>query len=341
MNEPPRRLEPFKIPDRPQALKGSPSPDDRAGQHETFGAGPAAAPAVLARGAATPSWVIALAVLGAVVVVAASAIGFRAMLSGATEKAPASSNPHVSATQNASPAATSNAPFRQLATPPKMPSGVLFTRSMPERVEEETDAIDRCLIGGGFYFNCYNAYKRDGDGVKLGEVTRRYLARIAMADAGPRKGYERPPGPPDGGANAEIGACCEPEKACGVPCSVMPDGKANGGFVCLYAAELALGQHDLFRARAAHAKACECDPMAADFPAYLGGSMYCDTQKRPAFFGGAMRQAERDDVLACARCDAARGRSACDREIARLVSSDPPLARWISEMQIPRCQASR
>ncbi len=64
----------------------------------------------------------------------------------------------------------------------------------------------------------------------------------------------------------------------------------------------------------------------------------CDEHGKPAFIGAGATPGELQDIVLYATCDKAGGRAACTREIARLKTSDAPLAKWIEDRQIVRCQ---
>ena len=51
-----------------------------------------------------------------------------------------------------------------------------------------------------------------------------------------------------------------------------------------------------------------------------------------------MKADEGKDIVDCAICHPKRGPAACEREIARLKSSDPPLAVFVETEQLRRCR---
>ncbi|NUP10293.1 MAG: hypothetical protein HOW73_29940 [Polyangiaceae bacterium] len=258
----------------------------------------------------------------------------------ASAEKPSSAAKPSAATVSASPsgapsAATPSATTSAAATPAKRPpADAPFVREAQVPSLGGADVIDECTHIGGSYVSCYAHYHSD-----LGAVQKRYLRRIAQGLAGPRKDYSVGPGGmfDEGFPHAEIPGMCDLSKPCGFKDA---SGEHNSAFQCLAKTYQALDERDAKTAKAAHELACKCDPKGGDFPAYLESEAICDEQGKPAFIAAGMPKDELDDITACARCDKAKGRAACDREIERLKTSDAELSKWIADEQIPRCQTA-
>lgn len=180
---------------------------------------------------------------------------------------------------------------------------IVFVRKRPE----ERHGLDACIYSGAVANACIDALTREPDPVRA-----RYMRRVASAYVG------RGPTLSD-----EVAECCNAAGACGAQkrtghadCPKMDD-----GYACLVAAELGRA--------GAHARACQCDAARAQIPA-PGGTLACEGS-RPVT---RAPPPDADDILACATCDAARGPSACDRELAHV---DTDLAAFLRRVILTRC----
>jgi hypothetical protein len=210
--------------------------------------------------------------------------------------------------------------------------GSVFVRHPPHSANSDADAVDACTQVGGNYFSCRGAYFDETD-----PVAKRYLWRIAQGGAAGESGYvyrgeairqgEVP--------HAEVPFMCDPRK----PCRFKSEhGELNGATSCLARASEAYLMKDAATARAAHARACSCDREEGSFPGYNRTPYICDAAGRAAFIAPAMKKEEGKEILDCAICHPERGPAACQREIERLRTSDPPLSAYIEARQIPRCK---
>lgn len=246
--------------------------------------------------------------------------------------------PAASATASASaapsPATSGSATAPAPATPPPIsapvtpaPTGTAFVRHPPHSHNSDADAVDECTQSGGNYFSCRGAYFREQD-----PVLRRYLYRIAQGHAAGVSGY-RPRAPSEEGPpHAEVPFMCDVKKPCGAK---NEHGELNSATSCL---ALAFAADSVVTARAAHALACKCDPQDGAFPGYNSTAYLCDEKGRPAFIAPKMKKDEGADIVDCAICHPQRGPAACQREVARLKTSDPALASHVETKQIRRCQ---
>jgi uncharacterized protein YgiM (DUF1202 family) len=221
--------------------------------------------------------------------------------------------------------------------------GTEFVRRPP--THEEAAGVDACAYQGGFGFACLNALKAEKDPVR-----RRYMRRMTDATAHETfHGWMEP-------AHAEFAMECNDKGPCGKT-------TANGipgdwGYACLTKAEAERETRELVkqgkdsprsahpaadaaaaaaRSKAAHARACHCDPESAQIPV-MGGSLACDGKDKPVERGGDVGAEEAAEILACAACDPDRGAGACAHEVQRLGSSDPELAKYIGSVHVARCR---
>jgi hypothetical protein len=206
--------------------------------------------------------------------------------------------------------------------------GTAFVRSPPASHNEGADGIDECLQSGGNYFSCRIALASEQD-----PVARRHLWRIAQAHAAGVSDYGKkgPPADMGGLPHAEVPGMCDPSKPCGDATGL------NGAMECLALAFAQAGS-DPAIARAAHAKACLCDPEGGKVPSYNTSAFICDAQGRPAFLAPDMKGDEAKDILDCALCHPKRGLAACERETKRLEPSDAALANHIATKHLRRCR---
>jgi hypothetical protein len=223
--------------------------------------------------------------------------------------------------------------------------GTEFIRRRPTNDEARAGGVDACAYTGGFGFSCLNALKAETDPVR-----RRYMRR--MSDASARETFQGWMEP----AHAEFSLECNDSGPCrkttanGIP--------GDWGYACLTKAEaeretsalVKLGKEyprsahpaldsaaALARSKAAHARACHCDPESAQIPV-MGGSLACDGRNKPVERGGDVTPEEAAEILACATCDQDRGAAACSHEVQRLTSSDPELAKYIGSSHVARCR---
>ena len=203
-----------------------------------------------------------------------------------------------------------------------------FIRERP-LADEQHSGPDACAYIGGLGFNCVDALLEEKDPVK-----QRYMRRMSDADA--RQAWDAlKRGEPNGVAHGEMALLCAASGPCGKTDksgAIMDD-----GYACLTAAEGARDQKDDAGSKAAHARACKCDPRRAQIPV-MGGFLACDGKDKPVERGQNLTTEEAADVRACAECDPDKGPAACAKEIKLLASSDAELAKYIETVHIPRCQ---
>jgi hypothetical protein len=199
-----------------------------------------------------------------------------------------------------------------------------FVRQKPE----ERHGVDACAFLGGSGMACLEALTEEKD-----PILRRYMRRLSDADA--RQAFDDlKRGEPGGVAHAEMAMLCNASGPCGKKVS---DIAGDGGYSCLTKAEAARQQKDLKTSKAAHKRACHCDPTGAQIPV-MGGFLACDGKDKPVERGELLSTAEAADVRDCATCDADKGVAACAREITRLKSSDAEIAHYLETVHVPNCK---
>ncbi len=205
-----------------------------------------------------------------------------------------------------------------------------FVRVPPHSANSDADWVDACLQVGGSYYSCGGAI-READAAG-DQAYRRFLWRIAQAHAAGKSTYDNGPDSDDDVAHAEVPAMCDVTKPCGGDPSTMVSNTAE---TCL---SRTLTETSPARARAAHAKACQCDKAEGAIPAYNGTPFICDAAGKPAFIAPGMKPDVAKDILDCALCHPKRGPKACEAEMKRHAASDAELAAFILDRHIPRCQ---
>ncbi|NUO51737.1 MAG: hypothetical protein HOV80_23035 [Polyangiaceae bacterium] len=235
----------------------------------------------------------------------------------------------VASASAAAPSASASASASAPAAPidPNAP----FVRSPPSSHKASADAVDECTQSGGNYFSCRGAYLGEAD-----PVLKRYLFRIAQAQAAGVKVYGKAGPPQDMGGlpHAEVPAGCDPKK----PCDIKDDGLVtNTAVPCL---ALAHAQHgsDPAAAKAAHVHACKCDAKDGTFIGYNSSAFICDKDGKPAFLAPDMKKDEAKDILDCAICEPKLGAAACKADADRLRKADAELAAFVETKQVRRCQ---
>lgn len=190
--------------------------------------------------------------------------------------------------------------------------------------------MDACAYLGGLGFACLDALIEEKDPVK-----RRYMRRLT--DAAARIEVDaRKRGEWGGVPHAEISFLCAESGPCK---RKNKNGDAlDDGYACLTRAEMVLKEEkNAKKARKPHARACKCDAPRAQIP-IMGGVLACDGPDNPVERGANLPLDEAEDVRACAECDAEKGPKACAREIDRLSSKDPEVARYLASEHVPRCR---
>ncbi|NUO50499.1 MAG: hypothetical protein HOV80_16715 [Polyangiaceae bacterium] len=228
---------------------------------------------------------------------------------------------------SASASASASAPAAPLD--PNAP----FVRSPPSSHKASADAVDECTQSGGNYFSCSGAYEGEEDA-----VLKRYLYRIAQAQAAGVKDYGKAGPPQDMGGlpHAEVPAGCDPKK----PCDIKDDGLVSNGLVnCLALAHAQYGSNPA-AAKAAHAHACRCGGKGGAFIGYNSSAFICDKDGKPAFLAPDMKKDEAKDILDCAICEPKLGPAACKADADRLRKADAELAKYIEMTQVRRCQTA-
>ena len=240
--------------------------------------------------------------------------------------------PTVSASAPSVSAAMPSASASASAAAPIDPNAP-FVRSPPSSHKSSADAVDECTQAGGNYFSCSGAYEGEEDA-----VLKRYLFRIAQAQAAGVKDYGKagPPADMGGLPHAEVPAGCDPKK----PCDVKDDGLVSNGIVnCLALAHAQHGSNPAL-AKAAHAHACKCGGKGGAFIGYNSSAFICDKDGKPAFLAPDMKKDEAKDILDCAICDPKLGKAACKADADRLRATDAELAKHIETSQVRRCQTA-
>ena len=190
-----------------------------------------------------------------------------------------------------------------------------FIRERPGQVPHA--GVDACAYIGWLGFACLDAIKAERDPAK-----RQYMRRLSDADARLAKDNTNR-GVSEGIPHPEIQLNCKDSGPCG-PSEGMP---------CLVKAEVAENEVE---AKAAHARACVCDPAGAQIP-IMGGRRACDGAT-PVERGGELTIDEALDIRACGECDPKIGASACMRELERLRPRSPLVAEFLQQTHVPRCQ---
>jgi hypothetical protein len=222
------------------------------------------------------------------------------------------------------PEPPASAPPTATAAPSNQAAAAGFVRTKPE----EPHGVDACAFLGGSGMACLEALKEEKD-----PILRRYMRRLSDADA--RQGFdELKRGEPGGVAHAEVALLCNDSGPCGKKVNGVP---GDDGYACLTKAEAARQQKDLKASKAAHKRACHCDPTGGQIPV-MGGFLACDGKDKPVERGELMSTAEAADVRDCARCDAVKGVAACGREVARLKASDADVAHYVETVLVPNCR---
>lgn len=233
---------------------------------------------------------------------------------GATsDKAPTNAAPGASA------AALGDAPTVAAAF---APGAIKFVRARPDSPDRK--GIDACAFIGGFGFACLDALIAEKN-----PVIKRYMRRMSDADA--RHAFDQwQAKEPNGVPHAEFADQCADKG----PCKGTSE-KSDDGYACLTRAEAAIQGNAEAESKAAHERACTCDPERAQIP-IMGGFLACQG-KTPERRGQNITTAEANEIRACAECDAQNGPAACAKEIERLSKSDPDLAKYIETVHAPRC----
>jgi hypothetical protein len=245
----------------------------------------------------------------------------------APRPAPSASAPAKSA---APASASAAAPASASAAAPIDPDAP-FVRGAPSSHKPGADAVDECTQAGGNYFSCSGAYEGEED-----PVLKRYLYRIAQAQAAGVKDYGKagPPADMGGLPHAEVPAGCDPKK----PCDIKDDGLVSNGIInCLALAHAQYGSNPA-AAKAAHTHACKCGGKGGSFIGYNSSAFICDKDGKPAFLAPDMKKEEAKDILDCATCDPKLGKAACKADADRLRTTDAELAKHIETNQVRRCQ---
>lgn len=208
-----------------------------------------------------------------------------------------------------------------------------FLRSPPSSHKSDADAVDECTQHGGSYFSCRGAYEGEED-----PVMKRYLYRIAQAQAAGVKSYGKAGPPTDMGAlpHAEVPGMCEPAK----PCDAKTESyELNDTVSCL---ALAHAHYDSNpgASKAAHLHACHCGAKEGSFIGYNASAFICADGGKPAFLAPDMKADEAKAILHCAMCEPKEGPAACKADAERLRASDADLAKHVETTQVRRCQTA-
>ncbi len=233
--------------------------------------------------------------------------------------------PAAPAGPSAAAKAVASAPSGSPSAAAPMPTG-RFVRTAPE----EPAGVDACAYLGGMGFACVDALVSEKDPLK-----RRYMRRLSDAAACLERDA-RDKNEWGGTAHAELALECSDSGPCGK--KTPENAWKDDGYACLTKAEIAANEDkDAAKARKAHARACQCDPIRAQIPV-LGGLLACDGPNLPVERGKTCDLDEAKDVRACAECQAEGGAEACGKEIGRLLTSDVELADYLQKVHVPRCQ---
>ncbi len=177
--------------------------------------------------------------------------------SASKDSSSSSASSKATTAPTAKTSATASASARTSASATVASSGA-FVRERP-LADEQHSGPDACAYIGGFGFNCVDALVDEKDPVK-----QRYMRRMSDADA--RQAFDalKRYGELNKAAHAEMAMLCATSGPCGATDKsgqVMDD-----GYSCLTAAEGARDQKEEAVSKAAHARACKCDPKRAQIP---------------------------------------------------------------------------